>query len=198
MEDRLQLKYIVPRIYVHLPSSGNADVTLGPEDSPVVNPLAADLDVLYAYDLGPCFQILSARGLAALGLTLEELHQAALENLRALNLDIQAHGDELSGVIIAGGNYEASLILLPELWDKIESVVKGNLVVSVPARDMVLFAGDAKQENLAQLRRITSRALEQMAKPLSPQFPNAHGERLDALRGLCGLSCPYFPFLLRC
>jgi hypothetical protein len=41
--DRTTLEFVVPRIYVALPSVGSADVTLDQNDSPVERRLVADI-----------------------------------------------------------------------------------------------------------------------------------------------------------
>ncbi len=73
-------------------------------------------------------------------------------------------------MLTAGGDYEATLILLPEVWDSVSQMVSGQIVAAVPARDVLYFTGDADPENLADMRRWTSKALEQVDKPLSRAF----------------------------
>ena len=168
--DRRTLDFVFPRIYVSLPPGVPADVKLSEEDSPVECPLAADLIVLYAYDLDTYFAMVSQGDLADLGVSVEELHARSVQNLRALNLEVQAHSGERCKMLTAGGNFEAALVLLPELWDSIETMVDGAVVISVPARDVVYFTGDAEKENLAELRTWTSKLLELADKPLSRAF----------------------------
>jgi hypothetical protein len=73
-------------------------------------------------------------------------------------------------MLTAGGNFEATLLLLPEVWESIRTMVEGNIVAVVPARDLLFIAGDAVPENLAELRRVTSKALENADKPISRRF----------------------------
>ena len=46
-------------------------------------------------------------------------------------------------MLTAGGNYEATLILLPEVWESVAEMVSGQIVAAVPARDVLYFTGDA-------------------------------------------------------
>eukprot|EP01035_Chromulina_nebulosa_P005892 gene5892-biopygen4990 len=177
---------VVPRIYVNLPKGVPADITLATEDSPVERALVADLVVFYAFDVGSHYELVSNRDLARLGLSPDELHERALANLRALNLEVRAHQGERTMMLTAGGNYEATLILLPEIWETIAEMVSGRIVVSVPGRDMLLVAGDADPENLAELRRVTSSAIERADKPLSRAFLRWTGTQWEHYSGFAG------------
>lgn len=168
--DRQTLEYVFPRIYVALPNVGEADMKLSADDSPVERKLVADLLVLYAFDLDSHFQLVANHDLSRLGVSADELHARSLANLRALNLDIRAHQGDRCIMLTAGGNFEATLLLLPEVWESVQSMVTGNMVASVPARDLLFLTGDAVPENLADLRSVTSKALENVDKPLSRQF----------------------------
>lgn len=61
--DQMTLEYVVPRIYVALPTVGSADVTLSFEASPVDRPLVADLHVLYAFDMDSHYVLVAQRDL---------------------------------------------------------------------------------------------------------------------------------------
>lgn len=160
----------MPRIYVALPDVGAADITLSKADSPVERRLVADLLVFYAFDLGSCYRIISHADLERLAVTPDELHERAIRNLRDLKLEVRAHTGDRIIMLTAGGNYEATLLLLPEIWESVAEMVAGRIVAAVPARDVVYFTGDADRENLADMRKWTSKAIEQMDKPLSRAF----------------------------
>lgn len=180
---RETLDVVVPRIYVALPKSGPADVTLAPNDSPVERKLVADLMIFYAFDLETHFQIVANRDLLRLGVSKDELHDRALDNLRALKLEVRAHEGANVIMLTAGGNYEATLILLPEIWESIAPMVSGQIVASVPARDVVFVTGDSTNENLGELRRCTSKAIEHADKPLSRCFLRWNGTRWEKYEG---------------
>jgi len=177
------LDQVVPRIYVALPDSGASDITLSDEDSPVERYLVADLLLLYAFDLGSHYQIVAHRDLKSLGVSADELHDRALSNLRRLELDVRAHQGDRTIMLTAGGNYEATLIVLPEIWESVSPMVSGNIIAAVPARDLLYFTGDADPENLADLRRCTSKALEQVDKPLSRAFIRWTGTKWEKYTG---------------
>lgn len=177
------LNAIVPRLYVKLPKGVPADVTLSEEDSPVDRPFVADLVVMYAFDVGTHYEIVANRDLKRLGISKDELHDRAIQNLRSLRLEVRAHQGARIMMLTAGGNYEATLLLLPEVWESVAQMVAGQVVVSVPARDVVYVTGDATPENLSELRQWTSKMLEQADKPLSRAFIRRGGAGWEAYTG---------------
>lgn len=183
--DRLTLDFVVPRIYAALPAGG-ADLSLGEEASPVSRELVSDLHVLYAFDCDTHYIMVAQRDLARLGIDADELHESALRNLRALNLEVRAHETGRVRLLTAGGNYEATLLLLPELWEAVAGMVSGHIVAVAPARDILLFTGDAETENLAELRRQTSVLIEKVEKPLSRTFVRWTGETWEKYEGFAG------------
>ncbi len=168
--ERKKPEFIFPRIYVALPKSGSADITLSHDDSPVEASLGADVLIWYAYDMDSHFEIISNLELKNLGMSSEALHQLAIHNLNSLNLEIRAHQNGLFHMITAGGNFEATLLLLPHVWDFVASMVHGRVVAVIPARDLIFFTGEDDVEGLSEMRKQTSRMLEMADKPLSRQF----------------------------
>jgi len=155
------IEAVVPRLYVNLPSGVPADVTLAHDDSPVDRCLAGDLVVMYAFDVGTHYEIVANRDLRRLGVSKDELHDRAVGNLRGLRLDVRAHQGARTMMLTAGG----------------------ELVVSVPARDVLYLTGDASPENLSELRGWTSKMLEQADKPLSRVFLRRNGAQWEPYTG---------------
>lgn len=102
-------------------------------------PLAADLVVVYAFDRPTSMAYATRAQLDAVELSGERLRSTALANLRArLPAQLETRGDDKSFTFIAGGNFEASLILLDEVWDQLRSSLPGDPVVCAVARDVCL------------------------------------------------------------
>jgi uncharacterized protein YtpQ (UPF0354 family) len=179
----MTLGYVVPRIYVALPSAGEADMALSFHASPVDRPLVGDLHVLYAFDMDSHYVLFAQRDLVRLGVSKEELHERAIQNLRAMNLEVRAHKGDRIFMLTAGGNYEATLLLLPEIWESVSSMVSGNIIAAVPARDILYVTGDGTEEDLADLRRWTSKMLEEADKPLSRMFVRWTGSEWEPYEG---------------
>jgi uncharacterized protein YtpQ (UPF0354 family) len=60
--------------------------------------------------------------------------------------------------VFLDGNFEASLILLDELWNqRLSQLISGQFAVVLPARDVLAFCDPSSSEGLAELKRIVSR-----------------------------------------
>ncbi len=76
----------------------------------------------------------------------------ALSNLRArLTTQFGRRGDDKSFIFTAGGNYEASLILLDEVWEKLGSSIPKDILVCVLARDLCIVSSTALLGGLESL-----------------------------------------------
>jgi uncharacterized protein YtpQ (UPF0354 family) len=181
--ERKKPEFIFPRMYVALPDSGSADITLSNDDWPAETRLGADVRVWYAYDMDSHFEIISHLGLKDLGMSAEELHQLAIYNLDSLNLEIRAHQNGPFHMLTAGGNFEATLLLLPHVWEFVASMVHGRVVSVIPARDLIFYTGEADVEGLSEMRKQTSRMLEMADKPLSRQFFVRVGDEWELYTG---------------
>ncbi len=157
---------IFPRLYAALPSTGRTDVTLSPADSPVEARLAGDIIILYGRDLGTHYEIISNKELATYSLTREQLHEVAVENLSNTKKEIRLH--QAGGIYFlrCDGDLEASLLLHEGIWDYVQDQLGGDILASVPARNVLLISG-TKKEEVSELKSKTCAALEHEARPLS-------------------------------
>lgn len=116
--------------------------------------LNAELVVLYAFDSEYSMAIASRQAIEAAGVPLPELRQLAVDNLMARLPEITRQGDDTLSMLVAGGNFEASLLLVDALWNKDNFHVRGDIVAFVPSRDVLLVTGSDDADGLAQARRL--------------------------------------------
>jgi uncharacterized protein YtpQ (UPF0354 family) len=133
-----------------------------------------DLVVVYAIDTPSNIAYLNPDELEGLGVQREELRALAVRNLRGLLPGIEVHRGELVNMVTADGNYEASLLLFADLWERERDRLRGEAVAAVPARDLLLFADSANADAIAQLR--------QLAAKMRAEASYALTERLFVLR----------------
>ncbi len=133
-----------------------------------------DLVVVYAIDMPSNIAYLNPDELEGLGVQREELRALAVRNLRGLLPGIEVHRGELVNMVTADGNYEASLLLFADLWERERDKLRGEPVAAVPARDLLLFADSANVDAVAQLR--------QLAAKMRAEASYALTERLFVLR----------------
>ena len=133
---------------------------LAEDDVPVMGPLCEELAVAYLVDRGGHFEYVQGRHLKEAGITPEELHALAIENLESAcrgRIVVESYGPVMTARF--DGNFEASLLLLDEFWDvAVRDDVGSSPIAAVPSRDVIAFcSGDSpagKAELLAIIRRV--------------------------------------------
>ena len=120
----------------------------------VVEDLNEVLVIVYAEDTPRNIRYFSAEDLAKAGVERAKLRALAVANLRRVLPEIELHEGPLVSMLTAGGTYEASLLLLEDLWAGGKPKVEGDYVVAVPSRDVLLITGSRNQEGLAKLREL--------------------------------------------
>lgn len=129
-----------------------------------------DLVVVYAIDTPSNIAYLSPEELARLGVERDALRALAVRNLRGLLPGIEVQRGEKLNMITADGNYEASLLLFSDLWEREREKLRGDPVAAVPARDLLLFADAADADAVAQLRQLATKMREEAAYSLTDRL----------------------------
>jgi uncharacterized protein YtpQ (UPF0354 family) len=112
-----------------------------------------ELVIVYAEDSPKQIRYFTAEDLAKTGIKKSELRAIALKNLHARLLRVQVRGTPALYLLTAGGDYEASMLLATEMWAGGQIKVEGEIVVAVPARDVLLITGSKSAEDVATLRK---------------------------------------------
>jgi len=84
------------------------------------------------------------------------LRRVALDNLHRLLPRLRVDGQPPAPMLFFGG-LESSVLLADEVWADLRRSVPGDLVVGVPARDVVIFTGTGSRPGLARVRRAVDR-----------------------------------------
>lgn len=163
-------------------NEGGEVIELPPDDSPISIPLVAELIVMYALDYPDRFEFITKRHLQENSLNQEELHTLALSNLPNRVPRIEMHGESPRYMITAGGNFEATLLLLDGLWDQLAELLPGKPMAVVPARDL-LFVSGSEYEGAGQfLAQVASKELEEKRYALSQCVLIREGSKWHAYR----------------
>ncbi|RFM32463.1 DUF1444 family protein [Chitinophaga silvisoli] len=113
------------------------------------------LVIVYAEDLPEGFKYLTKKDFDSIGITADSLHELALANFYRQVPEIEKYSKDGRYMLGAGGNYEASLILLPALWMD-DCPVDGDFVVAIPNRDLIFITGSRNKAGLDTLKRYAS------------------------------------------
>lgn len=165
------LATIVPVVKVIVPDEeGPRSLDIPETEAPISRPFVSDLVVLYAEDEPSHFQFISRRRLNELGLSEEGLHLRALLNLPERPPKVEVHGTPPRQMVVAGGNFEATLLLYDGLWDQLAKSVSGELLAVAPSRDL-LFVSDSAWEGAREfLTGVASKELEDKSHMLSKRI----------------------------
>jgi len=164
----LDLTLLVPFIKVmELDDPSVTVVTLSHDDSPVMRPFAADLVVMYAIDLPTHFQFVAYRDLRNASINEEELHSIALRNLSTRVPRIELHGQPPRYMVTAGGNFEATLLLLDSMWEQFAEQMPGDLLAVAPARDLLFVSASGWDGALSFMQEMANGHLPEKRYALS-------------------------------
>jgi len=123
----------------------------------VSQPLVEGLQIAYAIDQDRTIAYISKSRFEKWGVTLEQLHQTAIENLSARSESIAAHAaqDENGRVNLilfqTMDGYDASRVLLPTLHDRLREHLGSPFAAGIPNRDILLcFRNDPETADRLQ------------------------------------------------
>jgi len=140
------------------------------ENRVVTRRFIADLWIVYVIDQPESMQMLSHGRMKELGLQEQEVHDLALANMSA-SLEPMASlavpGAEGVFAVHVGDAYDASRLLLPDLWQPLREKTAGDLLACAPTRDVVLYTSSRPADHLQDMLRIARRIHEEGPYSLS-------------------------------
>jgi uncharacterized protein YtpQ (UPF0354 family) len=115
-------------------------------------------DIAVGYTPGPPYgrRLLTRDELAGSGQPRRELRRETAENLYTALDRVGIHGQP-PALMLSFDGIESSVLLAHAFWDDLAGCVPGELVVGVPARDVVIFTGAQSQSGLQKVRRAVDR-----------------------------------------
>ena len=143
---------------------------LGDFADPVAAALVGDLWIIAAKDEPTTIGYINTKNLAPLGLSPEEALVLGKKNMKkSMRKALSFRGKLRPDVIrnLMGSPYESSLLAFPELWARIAKKLNGHLIVTVPAKDVVLFTDDNKPDAVSVLAATTRPVLDGAERPFS-------------------------------
>nr|PZN29638.1 MAG: DUF1444 domain-containing protein [Chloroflexota bacterium] len=113
----------------------------------------ADLIITYVIDERNSVAYINEEQLDRWGVTVQDLHERALENLRRRTVEqvrytTLGEGEQQLFIFNSGDGYDATRLLLTEVLAEWARALPGRLVVGIPNRDFLIGFSDANQEIL--------------------------------------------------
>jgi uncharacterized protein YtpQ (UPF0354 family) len=124
-----------------------------------------ELIIVYAEDHPTKFCYLPIN--ADIGVSRRDLRALAVRNLRRILPDVMMQGTTSVLMLTAGGYFEPSLLLLDDIWSSGQFKFDGDIVVAIPARDMLLVTGSRDRAGLEKVRELATRFAAEGAYPLT-------------------------------
>jgi uncharacterized protein YtpQ (UPF0354 family) len=130
----------------------------------------AHLAIVYAVDTPHSVAYVPESWFVERGIDAEGLRRRAVDNLRGKlpGLEVQRGGG--LNMVVAGGYYEASILLFDEFWAREVGRLRGDPVIAIPARDVLVFGDSDDEKAVADLRRHAVDIHADAAYALSPRL----------------------------
>ena len=152
---KISINNIVPVIkpikYLDEINSLNKD---GKEFPMITEKYNDQLIIAYGQDSKNSIKYLTEDDFKKLSISRDSLKVVALKNLDKILPSIQRQGDSGLYMISAGGDYEASLILLTSIWTKENFPVDGDFIIAIPNRDLLMVTGSKNKTGINKIKEI--------------------------------------------
>lgn len=144
-----------------------------------------DLRVGYAEATAAGAVPLSEQEMLRAGLPPKDRRARAVRNLKRMLLSVDLQGGDGVFLVTADGAHEAALVLDDGLWtdEGLAGKVKGEVVVAIPARDVLLVTGSEDPAGLARVRAAARRVVTEGSHTLTEQLLVRRGGRFVPFDG---------------
>jgi uncharacterized protein YtpQ (UPF0354 family) len=115
-------------------------------------------DIAVGYAVGPPYgdRMVTWSDLERRDLSRRALRRQAVSNLDSLLDAVRVHGQP-PALMLSFQGFESSLVLADPFWDGLEGSVPGELVIGVPARDVVIITGSRSRSGIEKAQRAVDR-----------------------------------------
>jgi len=145
------------------------EIELKDEEQPIMQSWLGNLAIFYAVDEGDQFSLILKRDMPQ-NITIEELHDIATTNLeRDIEFTFRETGFGGHG-LIAGGNHETGSLTLTGIWQWCAEQIQDNLIVAVPAKDLVMMVSENDKDKIASLKNFVTEIFKDGERLLTKQL----------------------------
>ena len=143
-----------------------------------------ELIIVYAEDTNASIKYLFKKDLEHINFEEGALKALAIQNIDRMLNSIQKKGCEGVYMVIAGGDYEASMILIDSIITKENFDVNGDIVIAIPNRDMLLITGSKDLAGLNKIKEAAVKTFTTGAHNLSPYLFKWNGNKFEKFNSL--------------
>jgi len=152
----------------------------------VYDELNSDLIILYGEDSPKNIRYLGSKDLERAHIDRKELRSLACENLKRLLPNIERRGANGLFMLAAGGTYEASLLLIDSIWSDMQKEVRGDVIVAIPSRDLLIVTGSEDRQGIEKMKQIIQQSFAQGSYRLTTKLFAYRGGRFEEFKGEAG------------
>ncbi|MDO4879905.1 MAG: hypothetical protein Q3983_01370 [Capnocytophaga sp.] len=142
-------------------------------------PINPELFIIYV--IKGASKCLENKDLASLQLNKNSLKNLAIENLVS-QVEVNLEGENSRFIISAGGRFEASFLIIPDVWTKENFPVKGNIVVGIPTENELLITGSEYVQEVEKLREYVKETYQNTDDPLSENLFEIKDNRISIMK----------------
>ncbi len=141
----------------------------------IYRPFLSELIVSYVIDETSSVAYLNEEHLEQWGIGEQDIHAAALANLRQrtetmVQYTTVGEGSQRLYIYSSQDGYDATRILLPELLEQWRPQINGRMVIGIPNRDFLIAFGDSDQIVVTNILRQIQVDMQQQAYGLTDQL----------------------------
>lgn len=81
--------------------------------------------------------------------------------------------------LVAGGNHEAGAICLPGLWKQLATELNDNLVVVIPAKDLLFFSPEGDEAGILKMKESAAELFAKGERVLTKTIFKYHKETAE-------------------
>lgn len=144
-------------------------------------PYNEDLIIVYAEDKEESIHFFNQEEFEKLKISKDTLLEFSLNNLNSVLPKIEKVGENGNFGLIAGGNYEVSLMLVTSIWTKQNFEVNGEIVIAIPNRDLVFITGSNDNEAIEKLKGKIKESFKTGHHSISTSFYKWNGNKFEKM-----------------
>jgi len=145
------------------------EIELKDEEQPIMQNWLGNLAIFYAVDEGEQFSLILKRDLPQ-NISIEDLHEIATTNLdRDIEFTFNETGFGGHG-LIAGGDHETGSLTLTGIWEWCADQIKDNLIVAVPAKDLIMMVPENDKVKVNSLKNFVTEIFKEGERLLTKQL----------------------------
>lgn len=135
-------------------TTGDGGVTLSGDNALYFEPYLGDMILVYAIDYPDRVAYVTRADLSDAGVEVDAMKAAAWDNFGEKRTIARFEGNGVSFMAIVDGFYESSMMLDDELWNSVSARWNDDIVMIVPARDLLIVAPLGETAEVAFLDQI--------------------------------------------